>query len=59
MDRGMVGGGFVGKGGSLETVDELYLGNSEQVLGELRVGRAWGQGVKRELWDGSPGKYGK
>lgn len=58
MVRSMVGGGFVGKGGSLETVGELYLGNSGRALGELRVGRAWGQSVKRGVWAGSPANMG-
>lgn len=53
MDRGVVGGGFVGKGGGLATVGEPYLGNSGQALGELRVGRTWGQSVKRGVWAGS------
>lgn len=45
-------------GGSLETVGELYLGNSGRALGELRMGRAWGQSVKRGVWAGSPANMG-
>lgn len=63
MDKGMVGGGLVGKPwnwkGHWVEVGELHFGNSEQALGELRVGKSMGmEWEKGCVWGRSPGTMG-